>query len=126
MKTNTFILIVSVYSMLLALPAIFAPDFALAYFGGHPGNAHEQSSFNFIGGYQAATGFLGFAAYRSTDKAVRRAWLLAISFLTLFAIVVFFYNLKVRTIPPSQTIYMDIAVWALMALGGLYFWNKEK
>jgi len=125
MKTNTFILIVSVYSLLLSLPAIFAPGLALEYFGGTVGNMNEHSSINFIGGYQLAMGYLGFIAYRSTDSAVRRGWLLAIAFLTIFAIGVYVFNLNVRKMPPTPTLYFDMAFWACMAVGALYFRSKE-
>ncbi len=125
MKTNTFILIVSAYSLLLGLPAVFAPDMALEYFGGTVGNMNEHSSINFIGGYQLAMGYLGFITYRSTDGAVRRGWLLAITFLTIFAITVVLFNLNVRNMPPTKTLYFDIAIWASMALGALYFRSKE-
>lgn len=33
MKTNTYILIASVYSLLLGLPAVFAPTMSSEYFG---------------------------------------------------------------------------------------------
>ena len=126
MKTNTFILIISAYSLLLALPAIFAPALALEYFGGTPGSMNEHSSINFIGGYQLAIGFLGFMTYRSTDKSIRRSWLLAIAFLTTYAILVYLFNTNVRNMPPTKTLYFDMSAWAVMALASLYFWNKEK
>ena len=125
MKTNTFILIVSAYSLLLGLPAVFAPDMALKYFGGTVGNMNEHSSINFIGGYQMAMGYLGFITYRSTDSAVRRGWLLAVAFLTIFAIGVYVFNLNVRNMPPTKTLYFDMAFWACMAVGALYFRGKE-
>lgn len=86
---------------------------------------NEHSSINFIGGYQLAMGYLGFIAYRSTDSAVRRGWLLAVTFLTLFAIAVYLFNLNVRNMPPTQTLYFDMAIWAAMTLGALYFRSKE-
>lgn len=125
MKTNTFILIVSAYSLLLGLPAVFAPSLAIEYFGGTPGNMNEHSSINFIGGYQLAMGYLGFIAYRSTDHTVRRGWLLAIAFLTIFAIAIYLFNLNVRNMPPTKTLYFDMAFWACMAAGALYFRSKE-
>jgi hypothetical protein len=125
MKTNTFILIVSAYSILLSLPAIFTPGLAIEYFGGTVGDMNEHASINFIGGYQLAMGYLGFITYRSTDRAVRRGWLLAVAFLTLFAIAVFLFNLNVRNLPPTKTFYFDMAFWACMAVGALYFRSKE-
>ncbi len=126
MKTNTFIIIVAIYSLVLALTAIFLPDLALEYFGGVPGNVNEQSSMNFIGCYQLAMSFLGYVAYRSTDKATKRGWLLATAGLTIFAIIIYFYNINMRQMPAPKTILIDCSIWAIMALGSLYFWNKEK
>ena len=126
MKTNTFILIISAYSLLLGLPAIFAPALALDYFGGTPGSMNEHSSINFIGGYQLAIGFLVFMIYRSADKSIRRAWLLAIAFLNTFAILVYLFNTNVHNMPPTKTLYFDMSAWAVMALSSLYFWNKPK
>lgn len=126
MKTNTFILIVTVYSLLLGLPAIVAPMMASDYFGQASPNANELSLFNFLGGYQLAMGYLGYVAYRSTDKATRRGWLLSIVFLTVLAEIVYFYNLNVRHMVPHKTLVMDMGIWAIMAIGALYFWNKEK
>jgi hypothetical protein len=125
MKTNTFILIVSAYSLLLGLPSIFLPDLSLEYFGAQVGNPEEQSFVNFLGGYQVAMGYLGYVAYRSTDRDTRRAWLLSISFLTLFAIVVQEYNLHFRGIKAYTTFYFDQVVWLAMAIGAFYFRGKE-
>ena len=126
MKTNTFLVIVTLYSLLLGLPAIVAPIMASEYFGQVSPNANELSLFNFLGGYQLAMGYLGYVAYRSTDKATRRGWLLSIVFLTVLAEVVYYYNLNVRHMAPHKTIAMDMGIWAVMAIGALYFWNKEK
>jgi len=126
MKTNTFILIVAAYSLLLGLPAVFAPTMASEYFGRSSPTINELSLFNFLGGYQIAMGYLGYVAYRSTDRDTRRAWLLSITFLTFFAIIVYAYNLNVRQMPPHKTLYIDYAIWAVMGLAALYFWNKEK
>ncbi|MFN8357945.1 MAG: hypothetical protein U0Y10_26020 [Spirosomataceae bacterium] len=126
MKTNTFILIVSAYSLLLGLPAVFAPHVSNAYFGGDVEDFYQLSSMNFLGGYQLIIGYLGYAAYRSTDKLARQAWLLSITILTFFAIGVYVYNLNVRQMPPHKTLYIDCSIWAIMGLSALYFWNKEK
>ena len=126
MKTNTFILIVAAYSFLLGLPAVFAPIFSVEYFGGDATDMYQSSSMNFIGGYQLAIGYLGYMAYRSTDRATRRAWLLSITFLTFFALIVYAYNLNVRQMLPHKTLYIDCAIWAIMGIAALYFWNKEK
>lgn len=69
-------------------------------------------------------GYLGYVAYRSTDKATRRAWLLSTTFLTFFALIVYAYNLNVRQMPPHKTLYMDCAIWAISGIAALYFWNK--
>jgi hypothetical protein len=69
--------------------------------------------------------YFGYVAYRSTDRDTRRAWLLSISFLTLFAIVVQEYNLHVRDIKAYTTFYFDQVVWLIMAIGALYFRGKE-
>lgn len=126
MKTNTFILIVAAYSLLLGLPAVFAPTMASDYFGQSSPTMNELSLFNFLGGYQIAMGYLGYVAYRSTDKAPRRAWLLCITFLTFFALIVYAYNLNVRHMPPHKTLYIDCTIWGIMGITALYFWNKEK
>jgi hypothetical protein len=126
MKTNTFILIVSVYSLVLGLPAIFLPDFSLEYFAAHPGVPEEQSLVNFLGAYQLAIGYLGYVVSRSTDKSTRRGWLLSIACLTIFAIVIQQYDLHVRGMKTYSTMYLDEAIWLAIAIGALYFWNKEK
>jgi Na+/melibiose symporter-like transporter len=126
MKTNTFILIVTAYSLLLGLPAIFAPGYSVEYFGGDATDLHQISTMTFVGGYQLAMGFLGYIAYRSTDKATKRGWLLSIAFLTFFAIVVYIYNLNIRHMEPHKTLYLDSGIWLILGISALYFWNKEK
>lgn len=125
MKTNTFILIVSGYSLILALPAIFLPDLSLEYFGAHIGVPEEQSFVNFLGAYQLALGYLGYVAYRSTDRDTRRAWLLSTAFLTLFAIAAQQYDLHFRGMKGYPTFYLDQAIWLAMAIGAFYFRGKE-
>jgi hypothetical protein len=126
MKTNTFILIVAAYSLVLGLPAIFLPDFSLEYFAAHPGVPEEQSLVNFLGAYQLAIGYLGYVVSRSTEKGTRRGWLLSIACLTIFAIVVQQYDMHVRGMKTYPTMYLDEAIWLAIAIGALYFWNKEK
>ena len=126
MKTNTFILIVAAYSFLLGLPAIFAPAYSAAYFGGDPNNNYELSSMNFIGAYQIALGFLGYIATKSSDKSFKRGWLLSITFLTFFALIAYTYNVNVRNMLPHKTLYFDCTIWLIMGITSLYFWNKEK
>ncbi len=125
MKTNTFILIVMVYSTILALPAIFLPDYSLAYFGISPSVPEEHSLVNFIGGYQLFAPYLGYVAYRSTDRETRRGWLLATAFITLFAICVQQIDLNFRGIKAYSTIYLDEAIWLAIAIGAFYFRGKE-
>jgi hypothetical protein len=125
MKTNTFILIVVVYSTIIALPNIFFPDYSLAYFGISPSVPEEHSLANFIGGYQLLMAYLGYVAYRSTDKEARRGWLLGIAFVTLFAICVQQVDLHVRDIKAYSTMYLDEAIWLAIAIGSLYFRGKE-
>jgi hypothetical protein len=125
MKTNTFILIVAAYSTILALPAIFFPDFSLAYFGISPSVPEEHSLVNFVGGYQLLMAYLGYVVYRSTDKEARRGWLLGIALVTLFAICVQQVDLNVRGIKAYPTMYLDEAIWLAIAIGSLYFRGKE-
>ena len=125
MKTNTFILIVSAYSVILALPALFFPDFSLEYFGTHPGVPEEQSFVNFLGGYQLFAAYLGYVAYRSTDRETRRGWLLATAFITLLAIVIQQYDTYGRGMKPYSTMYFDEAIWLVIAIGAIYFRGKE-
>ncbi len=126
MKTNTFILIVSAYSLLLGLPATFAPAFSAAYFGGDPNNNYELSSMNFIGAYQIAIGFMGYITTKSSDNSFKRGWLLAIAFLTFFALITYIYNINVRNMLPHKTLYFDCTIWFIIGTVSLYFWNKEK
>ncbi len=125
MKTNTFILIVVVYSTILALPNIFFPDFSLAYFGISPSVPEEHSLVNFLGGYQLFAAYLGYVAYRSTDRETRRGWLLATVFITLFAICVQQVDLNFRGIKAYSTMYLDEAIWLAIAIGAIYFRGKE-
>lgn len=125
MKTNTFILIVMAYSTILALPAIFLPDYSLAYFGITPSVPEEHSLVNFVGGYQLFAAFLGYVAYRSTDRETRRGWLLATAFITLFAICVQQVDVHVRGMKVYATMYLDQAIWLAIAIGAFYFRGKE-
>lgn len=125
MKTNTFILIVTVYSLLLGIPALFAPSLSLEYFHAHPDSVHEQAFVNFLGGYQIAMGYWGYIAYQSTDKNTRKGWLLAVVFLTLLAIVIYGFNVYVRKIEFYNTMAIDLTIWLLIALGALFFISKE-
>ncbi len=125
MKTNTFILIVTVYSLLLGLPALVSPSLSLEYFHTHPDNVHEQAFVNFLGGYQIAMGYWGYIAYQSTDKNTRKGWLLAVALLTLLAIIIYGFNVYVRKVEFYSSMTIDLTIWLLMALGALFFRSKE-
>lgn len=126
MKSNTFILIVALYSFVLGLPSLFMPSLSLEYFAGEPNNLQQQSLMNFIGGYQIALGMIGLFIYKANEPTARRAWLLAIAFLTILAIVLQYYNKNIRQIPVGDTYLIDWAIWVLIAAGAIYFWTKEK
>ena len=65
-------------------------------------------------------------AYRSTDRETRRGWLLATAFITLFAICVQQVDLNFRGIKAYPTMYLDEAIWLVIAIGALYFRGKEQ
>ncbi len=125
MKTNTFIIIVSAYTILLGVVALFLPSLALEYFAGESANVQQQSLINFIGGYQIAFGILGYSLWKSSEVNARKAWLLMVSFLTILATVLIIYNKSVRMIPVSNTYLVDITIWLAMAGGALYYRSKE-
>ena len=125
MKTNTFIIIVSGYTLLLGVVGLFFPSLALEYFAGEPANVQQQSLINFIGGYQIAFGILGYFLWKSSEINSRKAWLLMVAFLTIMATVLIFYNKSVRMIPVSDTYLIDIVIWIAMAGSALYFRSKE-
>ncbi len=126
MKSNTFILIVALYSFVLGIPSLFLPGLSLEYFAGEPNNLQQHSLMNFIGCYQIALGSIGLLIYRAQEPTARRAWLLAIAFLTISAIILQYYNKYIRQIPVGSTYIIDWAIWAIIAAGAIYFWNKEK
>ncbi len=125
MKTNTFIIIVSAYTILLGVVALFLPSLALEYFAGESANVQQQSLINFIGGYQIAFGILGYSLWKSSEVNARKAWLLMVSFLTILATVLIIYNKSVRMIPVSNTYLVDITIWLAMAGLALYYRSKE-
>jgi hypothetical protein len=125
MKSNTFIIIVSGYSLLLGAVALLLPSVALEYFAGESNNVQQHSLINYIGGYQIAFGFLGYALWKSSETNARKAWLLMVAFLTILAIVLTLYNKTVRQIPVGDTYLVDLVIWAVMAGGALYFRGKE-
>ncbi len=125
MKTNTFIIIVTAYSILLGAVALFLPAVALEYFAGEPANVQQHSLINYIGGYQIAFGVLGYFLWKTTEKTSRKAWLLMVAFLTILAIILTIYNKTVRMIPVGETYMVDLIIWAAMAGGALYFRPKE-
>lgn len=125
MKTNTFIIIICVYTLILGISAIFFPSLALEYFAGDPNDQNQQSLFNFIGAYQIALAYLGYTAYKSTNSSTRKAFLLATAFLTIIAVIFVVYNMKVRQLAVGETYMVDIVVWLILAAGSLYFRSKE-
>ncbi len=125
MKTNTFIIIVTAYSILLGAVALFLPAVALEYFAGEPNNVQQHSLINYIGGYQIAFGIMGYFLWKTSEKTSRKAWLLMVAFLTILAIILTLYNKSVRLIPVGETYLVDLVIWAIMAAGALYFRSKE-
>jgi hypothetical protein len=125
MKTNTFIIIVAAYSLLLGAIALFLPSLALEYFAGVPADVQQHSLINYIGGYQIAFGGLGYFLWKSSEKNACKAWLLMTAFLAVLAVILTFYNKSVRMIPVGDTYLVDIAIWIAMGVGALYFRSKE-
>jgi hypothetical protein len=125
MKTNTFIIIVSAYTILLGVVALFLPALALEYFAGEPANVQQHSLINYIGGYQIAFGLMGFFLWKTTESTSRKAWLLMVAFLTVLAIILTLFNKSVRMIPVGETYLVDLVIWVLIAVGALYFRSKE-
>jgi hypothetical protein len=126
MKSNTFIYIVSIYGLLLGIPAMFMPDFSLKYFGATVGDPLEQSFVNYLGMYQIGVAFLGYQMTKTSDLVARKSFFLATAFFTLVAVALQMYNLYVRDIPKNPTFYLDNAIWLALGLASIYFWAKEK
>jgi uncharacterized membrane protein HdeD (DUF308 family) len=105
--------------------ALFLPALALEYFAGTSNNIQEQSLVNFVGIYQMAFGIMGCFFWKSSETNARKAWFLMTAFLTILAICIIIYNKSVRMIPVGETYMVDLAIWATMAAGSLYFRSKE-
>jgi hypothetical protein len=125
MSRNTFILIVSVYSLALGLFMLFAPASATAYFGGDTANTYQVALFRFIGVLDAGLGIIGLLLWRYTNQEAMRVALLGFTWTGLASLAAGMYNAYVVQIPLQSTAYVDWAIWGGLGLGSLYFWNKK-
>lgn len=126
MKRSAFILIPAIYGIIIGFVFLFLPKTATEYFGRNPDDLHLLSIFKFFGLLQIAYNLVGFSIRKSENMQLVKTYLLSL-ILVLFGSVflsvtdVFFYG-----IVPHKTFYIDLAVWAILGVGSIYFYIKEK
>jgi hypothetical protein len=126
MTRQTFILIVTIYGFLLALSMVFLSADAVKYFGGNPDNIQEVGLMQYLGVAHLGFNFIGLNLRKSTDSQSVRAYLIGVAIVTFGALVLALYNVFGKNLPIHPTAYIDWGLWAILGLGALYFWSKEK
>jgi hypothetical protein len=125
MTRKTFILILCIYGFLLGGVMFLFPAFAVANFGGDITNIDEVSTMRFFGALHLGFNFIGLSIRKTADSYVLKAYFLGTAFVFLASIGVGLFYTMTGQVPMKENYWIDISIWAVLALGCLYFWNKE-
>ncbi len=126
MTRKTFILIVTIYGFLLAISMLFLPADAVKYFGGNPDNLQETGLMQYLGMSNLGFNIIGLQMRKSADSQLVKAYFLALAVVTFGALGIALFGVFAKGLPIHSTAYFDWSLWAILGIGALYFWNKEK
>ena len=126
MTRQTFMLIVIAYGFILGFVMFLLPEFAVSSYAGNPANVHETSTMRFFGALHIGFNFVALAIRNSSDIKVIRAYLLGSAGILLGSLGIGLYYVLSNQVPFMPSNWLDVAIWFVLGLGSLYFWNKEK
>ena len=126
MTRQTFMLIVIAYGFILGFVMFLLPEFAVSSYAGNPANVHETSTMRFFGVLHIGFNFVALAIRNSSDIKVVRAYLLGSAGILLGSLGIGLYYVLSNQVPFVPSNWLDVAIWVVLGVGALYFWNKEK
>ena len=126
MTRQTFMLIVIAYGFILGFVMFLLPEFAVSSYAGNPANVHETSTIRFFGALHIGFNFVALAIRNSSDIKVVRAYLLGSAGILLGSLGIGLYYVLSNQVPFMPSNWLDVAIWVVLGVGALYFWNKEK
>ena len=126
MTRQTFMLIVIAYGFILGFVMFLLPEFAVSSYAGNPANVHETSTMRFFGALHIGFNFVALAIRNSSDIKVVRAYLLGSAGILLGSLGIGLYYVLSNQVPFVPSNWLDVAIWVVLGVGALYFWNKEK
>ena len=126
MTRQTFMLIVIAYGFILGFVMFLLPEFAVSSYAGNPANVHETSTMRFFGALHIGFNFVALAIRNSSDIKVVRAYLLGSAGILLGSLGIGLYYVLSNQVPFMPSNWLDVAIWVVLGVGALYFWNKEK
>ena len=126
MSRQTFILILCIYGFILGFIMLLMPEFAVSNYAGNPNNIHETSTMRFMSVLFLGFNFTALSIRNSADTVVVRAYLLGTAFTLLASLAIGLYYVLSDQVPFLPSNWLDIAIWVVLGVGALHFWNKEK
>lgn len=126
MKKSTFILIVSIYGFALGIAMLLFPEWVLKHFNRNSTDIYQLSWVNFFGALHITFCIVGISLRKSNNSATLKAYFSSLVFLNFTSIGLGLYDVYIRQIPQHGTFYFDLATWAVLGCGALYFISKER
>jgi len=79
----------------------------------------------FFGILHLGFNFVALSIRNSLDSKVVKAFLLAIAFVLFASLSNALYNVFGMGLAQNQSFWFDNGLWAILALGAIYFYSKE-
>jgi hypothetical protein len=127
MKNKTFLLIMSIYGLLLGGIMLFNASGTMRDYGIQNIDSYHISIFQYLGLSDIGFSFVGLLIYKNGESASIRAMLFALVFVAISAVLKGYYDVFVVGLPSTTYFWIDSTLRLMIGLVSLYFaMRKEK
>jgi hypothetical protein len=125
MNRSVFLLIVGLYTALVALAMIFVPEAALKNYGIPAIDVHHIGLIQFLGISNGVLGLLLLLNRNAPNSVPLQTLLLGLAVLSLAGVLLGAYRTYILNIPGNAFFLGDSLLRLALGLGFLYFYNRE-
>lgn len=126
MSRSLFLLLTSIYGLLLTLSMVFTPEAALQNYGVPTIDRTHISIMQFLGLSNGAFAMLAFLSRKAPNSYSLRTILLSSATLLLAGVFMGVYQVFVLKPPVSSLFIGDSIFRLILGLGFAYYYNREK
>lgn len=126
MSRSIFLLLMAIYSFILAFTMIFLPETTLHNYGLAQADVHHKHLFQYMGISNLGLSVMAFLFRNVPPSDGLRIFLLGGAVIALSAVVLGVVQVVAEPTPPSTFFLADTAFRLTLGLVTLYYWSRAK